>query len=266
MPAPVPSFERRSPSELWAQFQREKAWAARLRNAPAGERGTLYREIYQSFGAEPLAAVDQALALQLQLLEPHLTPDTVVLEWGAAQGALSRRLAARVQRVFAVDVVDPPATLPANLEWLDGAAFRTPLPDGSIDLLYSCHVVEHLHPDDLRQLLREARRLLVPGGRCVLVTPHRLYGPHDVSKYFVDGEAAGLHLKEYSYAELAALLRGAGFATVGALSQRGVPRPVWPRILAERAGARSALLRRMVSRCGAPPLRPLEQIKLLARR
>jgi hypothetical protein len=45
------------------------------------------------------------------------------------------------------------------------------------------------------------------------VTPNRTSGPHDISSYF-DDVATGFHLKEYTFAELRALLRGAGFAKV----------------------------------------------------
>ena len=47
------------------------------------------------------------------------------------------------------------------------------------------------------------------------VTPNRLNGPHDVSKYF-DTVATGLHLKEYTVTELARVLRRAGFVRVSA--------------------------------------------------
>jgi hypothetical protein len=53
----------------------------------------------------------------------------------------------------------------------------------------------------------------VPGGRYVCVTPNRLNGPHDISKYF-DRVPAGFHLKEYTVTELARLMRATGFSDV----------------------------------------------------
>ena len=59
---------------------------------------------------------------------------------------------------------------------------------------------------------------IAPGGSYVCVTPNRLNGPHDVSKFF-DTVARGFHLKEYTIAELEALFHEVGFRRVEA----------WPR-------------------------------------
>jgi hypothetical protein len=75
--------------------------------------------------------------------------------------------------------------------------------------------MEHIHPDDATEQLGNIHRALAPGGRYVCVTPSRLCGPHDVSKYF-DQEARGFHLKEYSLSEVAVLMRGAGFTDIRA--------------------------------------------------
>jgi hypothetical protein len=50
----------------------------------------------------------------------------------------------------------------------------------------------------------------------VCITPNRIAGPHDISKYF-DRIATGFHLKEYTVGELAALMREAGFSRVAAI-------------------------------------------------
>jgi hypothetical protein len=54
-----------------------------------------------------------------------------------------------------------------------------------------------------------------PGGMYVCITPNRLFGPHDVSKYF-DRTASGFHLKEYTLSELKPLFQAAGFQRVPA--------------------------------------------------
>lgn len=50
---------------------------------------------------------------------------------------------------------------------------RAPLPfaDGSFDAVYHSHVLEHLTPKDGEALLRECRRVLVPGGILRIVVP-----------------------------------------------------------------------------------------------
>ena len=71
--------------------------------------------------------------------------------------------------------------------------------------------MEHLHPEDAFEQLRNIIRALAPGGRYVCITPNRLNGPHDVSSH-LDREATGFHIKVYTVTELARLFRAAGFA------------------------------------------------------
>ena len=80
-------------------------------------------------------------------------------------------------------------------------------------LAYSNQLMEHLHPDDALIQLRNVWLALVPGGQYVCVTPNRLNGPHDISKYF-DRVPTGFHLKEYTVTELARLMRATGFSHV----------------------------------------------------
>ncbi len=46
-----------------------------------------------------------------------------------------------------------------------------PFPDNSIDFLYSCHMMEHLHVNETIQLLQECRRVLTPDGYLRLTLP-----------------------------------------------------------------------------------------------
>jgi len=91
---------------------------------------------------------------------------------------------------------------------------------GSYDLVISNQVVEHLHPDDLIEHLTGVNSILAPGGRYILSTPHAWYGPWDISKVFKYSKAVGMHLKEYTYAELRAALRAAGFTRILAIKKR----------------------------------------------
>ena len=88
-----------------------------------------------------------------------------------------------------------------------------PVPADSVTLAYSFQVMEHIHPDDALEQLRNLFTAIAPGGSYMCVTPSRLNGPHDVSKFF-DPVARGFHLKEYTNAELARLFRAVGFSRV----------------------------------------------------
>ena len=48
---------------------------------------------------------------------------------------------------------------------------RLPFPDSTFEAVYSSHLIEHLHRDGALALLREARRVLKPGGRCRTLVP-----------------------------------------------------------------------------------------------
>jgi SAM-dependent methyltransferase len=85
-------------------------------------------------------------------------------------------------------------------------------PPGSFDAVISNQLVEHLHPDDLTTHLRSVRALLRPGGRFAFATPHAYTGPHDISRVFNLDRPEGMHLREYTYAELASALAEAGFS------------------------------------------------------
>jgi SAM-dependent methyltransferase len=76
----------------------------------------------------------------------------------------------------------------------------------------------HRHADDALEQLHNLFAVLAPNGSFFCVTPNRLNGPHDVSKYF-DTVARGFHLKEYTVTELEALFLQVGFRRVEA----------WPR-------------------------------------
>ena len=283
MPLAVPSNEPRTLDELRRQYEIERELARRLREAPALERRRLYGEIYDEIAdrlpdqpmvrqSEDPAARDRNVALQTSLLEPFLDSGVRFLELGAGDASLAAGLASRVRTAIVVEasrrLIDP-AGLPPGLSVVHGDATRIDLDEGSVDVAYSCHFLEHLHPDDTPTHLAEILRVLVPGGVYVVVTPHRIWGPHDISRYF-DEEPRGLHLREYGYGDLAALLRKAGFARLAAL--RGIGRPPEPTsILPHRMAealvswlpprARRGLLERLF-RGYPPPFRPLEQVKI----
>lgn len=272
---------------LRRQFEVEKELAAKLmaasREARRGLYGAVYDELFRRLPHQPqlaqrgdAAAQAELVALQTALLAGLLEPSATFVEVGSGDCALALHLAARLKKVAVVEAsreIVAGLELPPNFELYEAEGPRCGLPDAAADLAFSCHFVEHLHPEDAAEHAREMHRVLRPGGHYVVVTPNRIYGPHDVSRYFAD-EAQGLHLREYTHGDLARLLRRAGFGKVERL--RGIARqperrPVWPAALAEAAaGSLPTHLRRRLlarwSRGAAPPFRPLEQVMLVASR
>jgi SAM-dependent methyltransferase len=72
-----------------------------------------------------------------------------------------------------------------QIEWAD-ATSRIPLPDGSAEVLYSSHMLEHLDPEDARGFLGEARRVLAAGGILRVSVPDLA---RHVASYAASGDA-----------------------------------------------------------------------------
>lgn len=58
----------------------------------------------------------------------------------------------------------------SKILWADGTK-RIPLPDGSVEVLYSCHMVEHLDRDSAKRFVREALRVLASDGIIRIAVP-----------------------------------------------------------------------------------------------
>jgi SAM-dependent methyltransferase len=225
--------ETRTPEQLLEQYLVEKDLAMKLRCATKAERGTLYSSTYDELFrriahhsqlTNKVSPAQQARRIgpQITLLRPWLTPKTTFLEIGAGDCALSLALAERVAHVYAIDVSAEitATTRPQNFTLVLSDGTSIPVPEGSITLAYSNQLMEHLHPDDALDQLANIYRALAPGGVYICVTPNRLTGPHDISRYF-DTVATGFHLKEYTCTELIAMFRRVGFRTVQQCLRKG---------------------------------------------
>jgi SAM-dependent methyltransferase len=155
----------------------------------------------------------------LSLLKRFLHKDITFLEVGAGDCALAMNVAPKVRNVIAVDVANSiaeGAKLPDNCELVISDGCSIPVPAGSISLAFSDQLMEHLHPDDALAQLKNIQAALSPNGLYVCLTPNRLSGPHDISRYF-DKVASGLHLREYTATDLIELFHSAGFTKVSLL-------------------------------------------------
>jgi SAM-dependent methyltransferase len=216
----------RDPAALRRHYDVERELADRLRCAAPADRPGLYRTVYNElFSRVPDhpqltrkqdAAQQQATTeRQLRLLRPRLGRQTVYMEVGAGDCHLAMTVARLVQHVYAVDVSRTIAAASnglANFTFVLSDGIGIDVPAESVHVAYSHQLLEHLHPDDAAQQLRQIVAALAPGGVYICITPHRYSGPHDISKHF-DSQATGFHMKEYTYSELRSLFRTAGFAS-----------------------------------------------------
>jgi SAM-dependent methyltransferase len=215
---------------LHDQCAYETRVAERLRNAARHERTGLYSQIYDEYAAKfpeslpkDSTGAERIARYEASFLRRFLTPSTVVLEIGPGRCHLAFALAPFVKKIYGVDVsalVTGSRVPPPNFELRLTDGVHMPVESNSVDLVFSNQLMEHLHPDDANEQLREVYRVLRKGGSYVCVTPSRANGPHDCSAYFDDlpcpiqaghYRATGLHLKEYTTRELVDTFRKVGF-------------------------------------------------------
>lgn len=104
------------------------------------------------------------------ILKPYLDRTKTVLDFGCGPGALALLAAGQSKKVIGVDVsrgaiacakvVAPSENL--TFVTINGKDLST-IPDGSIDLLYSFAVIQHLSDEQARVFFREFHRVLAPG-------------------------------------------------------------------------------------------------------
>ena len=119
-------------------------------------------------------------------------------------------------KLFAADKAGEPASYPAGCQFerVDLEQGTLPWTSGTIDAITCMHLVEHLR--DVTMLLKETARLLKPGGRIYLETPH----PKSLALSSPRGAAAGsftlnffddpTHVRPVAIGALAQWVRQAG--------------------------------------------------------
>lgn len=245
MAANVMEDECRTPEQLREHYEIEKDLANQLRRASKQERrqlyASLYNELFQRVPHHPQltskaspSETRRDIHAQMKFLRRFLNRRTTFLEVGPGDCALSFEAARIARRVYAVDVADEitrVAITPGNFQLILSDGCSIPVPPGSVDVAYSNQLMEHLHPDDALEQLRNIYASLAPGGAYICITPNALTGPHDISRYF-DTAATGFHLKEFTVSELCELFTQAGFSAVKTfVGARGLYLPFPVRLL-----------------------------------
>ncbi len=251
MKANVLANDGRTMEQIREHYDIEKSLADRLRNATKEERSTLYSDVYDELFSRvshhPLVAGKDSgngrqrrVRNSMAFLQNFLRPDSTFLEVGPGDCLLSFAVAQQVRQVYAVDVSEEIMTrqgCPENCELVVSDGSDIPVEKSSVDIVYSKDLFEHLHPDDAAIHVRNVCDVLKPGGIYICRTPNALSGPHDVSQFFDDKVATGLHLKEYTTTELSKQFKSNGFSQVYPylwINGRFTRLPLWFVSLAER--------------------------------
>ena len=258
-----PRYGHLRPEQVREHYEVEKRLARAILDAPPGERAQVaswaYEELFRKIpwhpaltepsGADNLALIRQRARKVASLLS--LPKAGKALEIGCGMGELCFALAGLGFRAVGVDIserrIGKCRRESQGAEWpkfYEADASSLAFGANEFDGVVSMQLVEHLHPEDVPRHLQEVLRVLRPGGCYALQTPHRLFGPGDVSGFFVN-EPDGLHLREYSTAEMISLLKDAGFGLIRvSLRYRRILRPVSALLLEKLYGCVPGRLRR----------------------
>ncbi len=144
-----------------------------LRRAPA-EYDDVFMDRMASAYLERTPWTELRLAAVKDLLEPH-AGDRIV-DLGCAAGAVTHFLSEFGCDVVGVDAesraIEKARSLFPQLEFMLADVRTLPFDDASFDKAVAADLVEHLDDETFRAMLRELRRVLVPGGTFTLYTPN----------------------------------------------------------------------------------------------
>ena len=219
------SLSKEEKRNIITQFNLEIKLSNILRKtAKHSERGKLYYILYNKFfdqmSNNPRFHISKnyknnRINKKIEFLSKFINQSTKLIEIGTGDGRLIIGLSTYIKQAIGVDVAEivlpSHQKVPNNIEFFvskDGISL--PSKFNYFDMAYSNQLLEHFHPYDAELHLFKVYHALAKNGHYIFQTPHKYFGPHDVSKYFYN-TPKGFHIKEYCNYELYFLLKKVGF-------------------------------------------------------
>ena len=113
--------------------------------------------------------LDEIRMLELEIILPLFPPGARILEIGGGTGRQALELSRRGFDVMPIDLASSSYAAHRVFPIVDYDGTTIPLPDASMDVVFSSNVLEHV--PDLARMHSEIRRVLKPDGRCIHVLP-----------------------------------------------------------------------------------------------
>jgi ubiquinone/menaquinone biosynthesis C-methylase UbiE len=140
------------------------------------ERG-IWEKLAHQYDDNVMRSFEQAYALTADMISEKLTPQSCVLEVGCGTGIIALDIASKVEEVVGVDI--SPAMIGVakskarsltlrNVRFEVGDGYDLPFETESFDLVLMTNLLHVVKDPDA--ILKEAKRLLKPGGLLITVT------------------------------------------------------------------------------------------------
>jgi 2-polyprenyl-3-methyl-5-hydroxy-6-metoxy-1,4-benzoquinol methylase len=136
-----------------------------------------------------------------------------VLDIGAGRGVMMRLMKEAGITAYGIDSFEGAVTdckaKGLDVVCSDALTHLSSLPSSSLGGIFCSHVIEHMHPAQAMELIRESFRVLMPGARLVIITPN----PKDLrtgERFWLDVT----HVRPYPEKLLIVLLEREGFVNI----------------------------------------------------
>ena len=240
----IPKQWNISEDELYRIYCEEKKQAKIIReDSNATIRKNSYTKAYESYFKnlpfhpqftvkKDKTKIKYRIDFQINQIHSFIKPNATFVEIGAGDCSLTIAISSYCKKAIALEVsqeISKNIKLPQNASYVLFDGFNFPLEDNSIDITYSNQLMEHLHPEDAEEQVKEIHRFLKSRGYYICITPNGLNGPHDISRFYGD-DLVGFHMKEYRATELKKLFRQTGFRKVKAftiIKKKRIYIPYW---------------------------------------